>query len=72
VEGMGIEKSIEKPGTADISHNGNLFSGKSYFPETLIKNLDDSFVGAARTKNRWAIAIQQTIHFRLPPESYRV
>jgi hypothetical protein len=51
VKGMGVEKDIEKPGTADITNQNNPVSGNSHLLQGLVKSLHYPLMRAARTKN---------------------
>ena len=60
VQSMGVEESVEKPGTADIADNRHLFTGKAQQLQGPVQAAHHRVMTAARTKNRRPFPIEES------------
>jgi hypothetical protein len=54
---VGVKKSIEQTGAADIADEHNLVASQTHFLKRLIQGMGNAFMGAARTENRRPLVV---------------
>jgi hypothetical protein len=54
---MGVKKSIEQAGAADVANDNNIFSGKPHIRQSLVQAMKHLLVGAPGTEHGRAVAV---------------